>query len=275
MGKLTLGEIEIAYQISGRGDPLLLIGGFGMVKEAWGELATILSSFFQVITFDNRGVGESSVPETPFTIGDMAADAASLLNALGIDSAYVFGISMGGLIGQVMALDFTGRVKKLALGCTTHGGREAVAPSPDVMELLGKAADPTVPAEEAVRMRVPILFGERFLREHPDRLEAWVEMAVKYAPSPKGASAQMKALSRFNVRDRLGEIRCPVLVITGSEDRMMDPRNSELLAQRIPGARRYMVEGAGHLFFQERPREVGQVLKEFFQSSEECLKLRS
>ncbi len=76
----------------------------------------------------------------------------------------------------------------------------------------------------------------------------------------------MKALSRFNVRERLGEIGCPVLVITGSQDRMMDPENSRLLAARIPGARLYVVEGAGHLFFQERPEEVNRVLTEFFLS---------
>lgn len=266
MAKVNLGGVELAYQVHGHGDPLLLIGGFTMVKEAWAYQVEGLSKRFQVIAFDNRGVGESTVPQEPFSISDMAQDTVSLLDALGISSANIFGISMGGLIAQVMALDHPKHVRKVALGCTTHGGKEAVAPSPQVMELMAKAADPSLSPEQAVRMRVPILFGERFLKEEPRRLEEWVRMAVKYAPTPQGAALQMKALSRFNVRERLGEIGCPVLVITGSQDRMMDPENSRLLAARIPGARLYVVEGAGHLFFQERPEEVNRVLTEFFLS---------
>ncbi len=266
MPKLLVNGMEIAYEVEGRGDALLLIGGYTMVKEAWRELADRLSPHFTVITFDNRGVGQSTVPQEPFTISDMARDAAELVDQLGISSAHVFGISMGGLIAQVLALDHPQRVGKVALGCTTHGGREAVAPSQQVLELLAKAADPNIPPEEAVRMRVPFLFGPRFLKEKGDLVEKWVEMAVRYAPSPKGAEGQMRALSRFNSRERLSDIRCPVLVITGSDDRLIPPVNSELLAKRIPGAKLHIVEGAGHLFFIEKPDEVSQILKEFFSS---------
>jgi 3-oxoadipate enol-lactonase len=266
MPKAFVNGIEIAYKVEGRGDPLLLIGGYTMVKEAWQELADRLSPHFTVITFDNRGVGQSTVPQEPFTITDMARDAAELMGQMGISSAHVFGISMGGLIAQLLALDYPHKVGKVALGCTTHGGREAVAPSPQVLELLAKAADPNIPPEEAVRMRVPFLFGPGFLEEKRDLVEKWVEMAVRYAPSPKGAEGQMRALSRFNSRERLSDIRCPVLVITGSEDRLIPPENSELLAKRIPGAKLHMVEGAGHLFFVEKPDEVSQILKEFFSS---------
>ncbi len=264
MAKVNLGEVELAYEVHGQGDPLLLIGGFTMVKEAWTYQVEGLSKRFRVITFDNRGVGQSTVPQEPFSISDMAKDALGLLDALGVSSANIFGISMGGLIAQSMALEQPQKVKKMALGCTTHGGKEAVAPAPRVMELMAKAADPCLSPEEAVRMRVPILFGDRFLEEEPIRLEQWIAGAVKHAPTAQGAALQMKALSRFNVRERLQEISCPVLVITGSLDRMMDPENSRLLAQRIPGARLYVVQGAGHLFFVERPQEVNQVLMDFF-----------
>lgn len=266
MPKVSLGPIQLAYQVHGQGDPLLLIGGFTMVKEAWAYQIEGLSKRFEVIAFDNRGVGQSTVPQEPFSISDMARDAIGLLDALGISSANIFGISMGGLIAQSMALDYPKRVRKLALGCTTHGGKEAVAPKQEVMELMAKAADPSIAPQEAVRMRVPILFGERFLKEEPVRLQEWISGAIQHAPTPQGAALQMRALSRFNVRERLGEISCPVLVITGSQDRMMDPENSRLLAARIPGARLYMVEGAGHLFFLEKPEEVNRVLTEFFLS---------
>lgn len=265
MAKVSLGNIQLAYEVNGEGDPLLLIGGFTMVKEAWAYQVEGLSRKFRVITFDNRGVGDSTVPQEPFTISDMASDAIGLLDAIGVASANIFGISMGGLIAQAMALDHPGRVRKLALGCTTHGGREAVAPSPEVMQLMAKAADPSLPPEQSVRMRLPILFGERFLKEEPLRIQEWVSGAVRHAPTPQGAALQLKALSRFNVRERLGEIRCPVMVLTGSSDQMMDPENSRLLAQRIPGAKLHVLDGAGHLFFLEQPEEVNRVLQEFFQ----------
>lgn len=264
MAKALVNGLEIAYEIEGKGEPLVLIGGYTMVKEAWKQQVERLSSQFTVITFDNRGVGQSTVPQEPFTIADMASDTVGLLDHLGISSAHIFGISMGGLIAQVLALDYPERVKKVALGCTTHGGREAISPSPEVMDLLAKAADPTIPPEKAVRMRVPILFGQRFLEEKKDLVEQWVHMAIRYYPSPKGAQGQLKALSRFNSRGRLSEIRCPVLVITGSEDRLIPPENSNLLAQRIPGAMLHLVEGAGHLFFVEEPDEVSRILMEFF-----------
>lgn len=266
MARAKVKDIEMAYSIHGSGDPVFLIGGYTMVKESWGLQVAELARHFKIITFDNRGVGETTIPAGPFTIADMAADTVGLMDALGIDSSHVFGVSMGGLIAQILALDYPGRVKKIALGCTTHGGRHAVQPEKEVMELLAKAGDPKIPAEEAIRIRVPIIFSKRFIQEEPEKLEEFVRLSLKYWPTPEGAAGQMGALSVFNVKRRLDEISCPVLVITGSEDRMMPPENSRLLAEGIPGARLHMVEAAGHDFFHERPEEVNRVLIDFFKN---------
>jgi pimeloyl-ACP methyl ester carboxylesterase len=112
-------------------------------------------------------------------------------------------------------------------------------------------------------MRLPVVFAERFIREEPERLEQFVRSSVQHFPTAKGAAGQMGALSVFNVKKRLGEIRCPVLVITGAEDRMMPAENSRLLAEGIGGAEQYMVDGAGHSFFLEKPDEVNRVLIDF------------
>ncbi|MBW1686318.1 MAG: alpha/beta fold hydrolase [Deltaproteobacteria bacterium] len=264
MAKVEVRDIEIAYNIDGSGEPVVLIGGFTMVKEAWEFQVAELAKHFRVITFDNRGVGETAFPTGPFSVADMAADTAGLLDALGIDAAHFFGVSMGGLIAQILALDYPERVKKAALGCTTHGGRHAVQPEREVMEILGKASDPTIPVEEAVRLRLPVIFAERFIREEPERLEEFVQLSTRYWPTSEGAAGQLGALSVFNVKKRLGEIRCPVLAITGSEDRMMPPENSRLLAEGIAGAAHYVVDGTGHSFFLEKPDEVNGVLIDFF-----------
>jgi len=263
MAKIQVKGLQMAYEIDGIGEPLLLIGGFTMVKESWELQVAPLAKHFRVVSFDNRGVGETTVPSEPFTIAEMAADTVGLMDGLGIDSAHIFGVSMGGLIAQVLALDHPDRVKKVVLGCTTHGGRHAVQPQKEVMQLLGKAADPSIPVEESVRMRLPTVLSERFIREEPERLEEFVRSSVQYYPTPEGAAGQMGALSVFNVKKRLGEIRCPVLVITGAEDRMMPPENSRLLAEGIEGAELYMVDDAGHSFFFEKPDEVNGVLIDF------------
>lgn len=262
--RVKVNEVEIAYRVLGSGDPVVLIGGFSMVKESWGLQVQGLVKHFRVITFDNRGVGETSYPARPFTVSDMAADTVGLLDALAVARTHVFGVSMGGLIAQTIVLDYPDRVRKAVLGCTTHGGRHAVQASGDTMESLGKATDPTVPVEEAVRAWVPIMFSRRFIDEEPARLDDFVRFSIRNWPSPEGAAGQISALGVFNMRRRLGEIRCPVLAIAGSEDRMMPPENARLLAEGIPGAAHYIFQGAGHGFFFERPAEVNRVLIEFF-----------
>lgn len=264
MSKVKVEDIEIAYSVEGSGEPVMLIEGFTRVKESWRLQVEGLMKDFKIVTFDNRGVGETTVPTEPFTIADMAADTVGLMDALGIDSAHIFGVSMGGLIAQILALDYSDRVKKIALGCTTHGGRHAVQPAKDVMDVLAKASDATIPAEENIRMRVPIIFSQRFIREEPERLEEFIQSSLQFMPTPEGAAGQMGALSIFNVKRRLGEIQCPVLVITGSDDRMMPPENSRLLYEGIAGAELYMVDGAGHSFYFEKADEVNRVLIDFF-----------
>ena len=262
--KAKAGDIELAYTSKGEGEPLILIGGFTMVKEAWELQVADLSHHFRVIAIDNRGVGESTVTEPGFTIADMAADVVGLMDYLRIDKAHVFGVSMGGLISQTLALDHGSRIRKAALGCTSHGGRFAVAPDAEVMAQLAKTSDPGMPPEEAIRASLPIMYSERFIRENPEKIEELVAFSLRHQPTLKGTQGQMKALSFFNVKKRLGEIRCPVLVIAGDEDRMMPPENSRLLAEGIPGAELYIVKGAGHGFHVEKPDEVNRVLTAFF-----------
>lgn len=263
MPGVRVREVDIAYRVQGAGEPVVLIGGFTMVKESWGLQVGGLARHFRVVTFDNRGVGETRHPKGPFTISDLAADTVGLMDALDIGAAHVFGVSMGGLVSQMLALDHPGRVRKVVLGCTTHGGSHAVRPTAEVMAALGRATDPTVPVEEAVRDWAPVMFSERFLREEPARVAEFIRFSVQNWPTPEGAAGQIGALSVFNLRRRLGEIRCPVLAITGSEDRMMPPENANLLAEAIPGAEHYVVKGAGHGFFFEKPEEVNRVLIRF------------
>ncbi|MEW6443973.1 MAG: alpha/beta fold hydrolase [bacterium] len=264
MPKARVKELEIAYSLRGSGEPLVMVAGFTQTKETWGPVVSHLTRHFQVLTFDNRGVGETTFPAGNFTIADMAQDTVELMDALGIDNAYFFGVSMGGLITQTILLDRPQRVRKAALGCTSHGGRHAVQPAPEVMAGLSSMTDPNVAPRERMLRALPILYSDDFIRQQPERVEEFQEVAARYLPHPAGASAQFQALSYFNVKKRLSEIRQPVLVITGDQDRMMPPENSRLLAAGIAGAKLQLVEGAGHSFFHEQPQQVARALIEFF-----------
>ncbi len=263
MGIAKVNGINLSYDISGSGEPLLLIGGFGMTKEFWSTLLQLLSSRFQVIAYDNRGAGGSTVSPAPYAIGDMAGDAIGLIDALHMDSTHVFGVSMGGMIAQVLCANHPERIGKAVLGCTSQGGIHAVSPDSCVTEAFGQAANPDLSPEEAARLIVPYMFSENFIRNETERLEAFIRLSVDHCMIPDGAAGQMNALTGFDAESLPEEIRSPVLVVTGSDDLLIPPENSRMLARRIPQASLEIIEGAGHNFFFEKPQEVARLVIEY------------
>ena len=148
MPMAQLGALTLHYQVQGEGEPLLLIMGYRGSGFMWGEaFLALLAHHFRVITFDNRGTGLSDKPDTAYTIGMMADDAAALLTVLGIAQAYVFGVSMGGMIAQELALRYPRRVKRLILGCTSCGGPQAIVAAPEILRQF--LTTPGVPRAEA------------------------------------------------------------------------------------------------------------------------------
>ncbi len=264
MNCIQTNNIEISYDLYGAGEPLVLIGGFGMTKEFWRLQVPALAPHFQVLTFDNRGAGESTVPSEAFTLADMASDTIALMDALNIPSAHIFGVSMGGMIAQLLCMDYPGRIKKAVLGCTSHGGRHATQPDQGVMAALAQAANSALTPEEAARQLAPYLFSEPFVREEKERIEAFIRLSVANCISVEGAAGQMNALGCFNAETRLGEIHCPVLVVAGGGDRLIPPENSRFLSEKIPGAALRLIQNAGHNFFFEKSDEVNEILIDFF-----------
>ena len=228
----------------------------------WGEdLITPLSRYFQVITFDNRGTGKSDKPNAVYTIRMMADDAAGLLRYLGIQRANVFGVSMGGMIAQELALHHPKQVDRLVLGCTTCGGPQAgIAPVAVLEKLL---TPPDTPREEAIRRQWPVMFSPRFVQDNPTFLDQMTARSLAY-PTPLYSSVrQMMAIQSFNTYGRLGQIIAPTLVVTGEEDIIVPPANSHLLVNRIPGAILEMLPDVGHGFFWEQPQAIVELLSDF------------
>src|ERR1700680_250647 len=140
MPVVSVGEIELAYERSGAGPPLLLIMGMSGTALHWGEpFLHALRRDFEVIVYDHRGVGASTRLDGPITTAQLAEDAVGLLTALGIETAHIVGISMGGMIAQELALAYPERVRTLTLGCTYCGGEGSSLSPPEVLQRLSEA----------------------------------------------------------------------------------------------------------------------------------------
>jgi pimeloyl-ACP methyl ester carboxylesterase len=261
MPKTKVGDIHLYYEEQGQGEALLLIMGLGASTLSWGQQISTFAREFRVIAFDNRGAGRSDKPAVRYNIALFADDTAGLIDALGIDSAHVYGQSMGGFIAQELALRHPQRVRTLVLGSTSCGGRQAVVASPENLAILGmmNVLNPL----EAAERGLPLLYSSEFIARHRDAL---IERSLREAdlrPPPEAFGRQVQAAIRHNTFDRLTDIHCPTLVITGSDDKVVPPDNSRILAERIPGAELAVLPGAGHGYLVEKAAESNAMVLEF------------
>jgi 3-oxoadipate enol-lactonase len=232
----------------GAGPPVLLIMGLGMNATGWWRTIPVLSEF-RVIAFDNRGVGRSDRPPGPYTAAQMADDAVSVLDAAGVDRAHVYGISLGGMIAQEVALRHPGRVHALVLGATTAGGDALVPADEDVNAFVRLRAQMT--AEHAVWASVPINYARRTRLEGGERIAQDVAQRLRYPVEAEYYSAQLAAAHGHHAH--VEEIRAPTLVVHGEEDVLIVPENGKRLAAAIPGAELSLWSDAAHLYFTDEP----------------------
>ncbi len=237
--------------------PLLLIAGIPAVADDWRPLAKPLSARRRVIAYDNRGGGRSTVTEGPYSVEQLAGDAAALLDELGIRRADVFGMSLGGMIAQELAIGWPERVDRLILGCT-HAGPKNSAPQP--RETARAFAMETDDWGERIEALAPLAFAEGF---DGDRLEEFIAKKSRDGQDPVGYRGQIDAALGHDTYERLGEITAPTLIVTGDEDRIVPPLSSAVLHEAISGSRLAEIEGAGHLFFIEKPGESLEVVEGF------------
>jgi pimeloyl-ACP methyl ester carboxylesterase len=259
--------ITLAYEQVGdrSGTPLLLISGLGQQLHSWpdGFCAMLAERGYRVIRFDNRDAGRSTHPDFPppkplamlrrrwhprqYDLGDMAADAAGLLDALDIASAHVVGVSMGGMIAQTLAARYPDRVDTLVSMISTTGARRVGRPAWSTWRLMIAKPSRTRAefADRAVRMfrhigATAYPFDEAFVRE-------LAELAWDRDPSPRGVVRQLAAIMKSGDRtEELRTITAPTLVVHGDQDRMVHPTGGASTAAAIPGARLRTVHGIGH-----------------------------
>lgn len=248
MPTARIGDLDFYYERAGSGPPLLFISGTG------GDLRVKpnvfdgpLAKSFELLAYDQRGLGRSSKPDVAYTMADYADDAAALLDALGWASAKVVGVSFGGMVAQEFVLRHPGKVERLVLACTSPGGAGGASyPFHDIQHLKG---------EERAKHLIPVSDTRRdaaWAAANPDTHAQLVALgsAEPFADEPgraMGARRQLEARAGHDTWDRLGRIACPVMVAAGRFDGVALPATQERMASRIPGAQLRFFDG-GHLF---------------------------
>lgn len=265
MPKAHANGIEIYYETAGSGDPLILISGLGYGHWMWHKMVPGLAEHFQVITFDNRGVGESDKPDGLYTAQMLADDTAGLLEALDLEGAHVMGHSMGGFIAQALVLSKPDRVEKLILSATNFGGPNHI---PVTQEALAVLTDVEADPVERLRRGIVVSTAPGFAEEHPDMIEEWLNYRVEHPILPDPYNAQMAiglALQseEASFEPRLKDVQVPTLILFGEHDKVVPPGNAKLLDREIPNSTVHILPNAGHFFPFEVPEQAVGVIVEF------------
>jgi pimeloyl-ACP methyl ester carboxylesterase len=273
MSVARVNSIELYYEEHGRGDPLLLIMGLAADSTAWMFQVPAFAERYRTLVFDNRGVGRSSKPPGPYTIHEMADDAAGLLDVLGIARAHVVGVSMGGMIAQELVLRHPERVRGLVLACTfpepdaeaervrafsvSRFGGQVTASGETRIDV--SAIDPLMLFQHLL----PRVFNQSFIDRDLAKLLQIFGGALQFGFSMEAILGQVEAVMGHRATDRLHHIQAPTLVITGDADLLVSPANSDILAQNIPGAKLVKVPGGSHGFNFETPDVFNREVLDF------------
>ena len=248
------GGLRIAYEIRRRRFRrlpwMVLIQGLGFDRSGWKPVVRALGEHFALLLVDNRGSGRSDDPGRRLAVSEMAQDVVAVLDAARVARAHVVGASLGGMIAQEVAIAHPERVGTLVLACTTPGWPFAYPMPQESMTLMASAGRQG--GEAALRRHVRNALSPDTVRDRPELVDRLVDHQRTHRNGAAGWYAQLGAGARFGSL-RQASITAPTLVLHGSADRVVDPRNARLLAERIPGARLILFPRLGHLFFWEAP----------------------
>lgn len=278
--KVRVGDIDIAYRMFGSGEPILLISGASAGIGGW-DPSTLrsLSSNHTVVVFDGRGVGNTSMGSKPFSIQQLANDAAGLLDALNIQNTHVLGYSLGGHIAQQFAIEYPDKVNGLVLVATTCGGKDGVPKPHQVIklqsEIVNKSLNGIPITEEEITSLMSFSLGLEWIRMHPESIENIPDGRDLFAiVSPHTVKQQFdvgmewEATNWNGACDDLAKMAKPTLVITGTDDHAYMPHvNSLIIAGKIPGAWLVQIKDAGHAVTSQYPEKINRTLQTFLSTT--------
>ena len=269
---VTVNGIEMYYEEHGPsdGEPVLLIAGLSLNTTTWfRQIPALADAGYRVIPFDNRGAGRSGKPEIAYSVAMFADDTAGLMDALGVRSAHICGMSMGGMIAQELALRYPARVRSLALLCTTPGDRGSTQST----VRLGDPANEGLTPAEIFDRSLPWFYSEAYGGAHRDEIVRRAAENAHLRIDPAQFARQLGAIrgdadgrGGHDTLARLGQISVPTLVLAGRDDPLVPVENSRTLAREIPGARYVEYPMGRHYFHIELADAVNDELVRFFAS---------
>ena len=245
--------IDLYYEAQGDGDPLVFITGYAQDHTTWTPILPVFSKKYRTIVLDNRGAGQTVIPDGQFTIEDMADDVSALLDALNIKKASIIGISMGGFIAQALAIRHPEKVKGLVL-CST-GAKSPPRTSYALGTFAEELANGRMSRELYYKMVFPLLFSNNVFA-NPDMLKMIMYGMLASKSDPANMLRQLQAIRAFDLTARLGSIKAPTLVVHGSEDVLFPISYGKELAVGIPGAKIAVLEGGTHMAAMEMADKV-------------------
>jgi len=282
--KVHVGDIDIAYKMLGKGDPVLLFNGASDGMDAWDpSFLEGLSSNHMVIAFDTRGIGNTTTGFKPYTYQQLANDSAGLLDALKIPKADVMGYSLGSYIAEQLAIMFPDKVNSLLLVASSCGGKDHTPKPPEFIKLqsdiVNKSLNNVSISHEEMKELVSASLGSGWIRLHPESLDIPANITtlqqLKPGLPPEIANNQNNVGKHWEDNpnwsgacDELAKLAKPTLVITGTDDNMYQPHvNSLKIVEKIPGAWLVQIEDAGHAVMDQYPEEIAKILNTFLSST--------
>jgi pimeloyl-ACP methyl ester carboxylesterase len=280
--KVRVGDIDIAYKMFGKGEPILLFNGASDNMDAWDpSFLTGLSSNHTVIAFDQRGIGNTTAGSKPYTMLQLANDTAGLLDALKIPKADVMGYSLGSFIAQQLTVSHPDKVNRLILVATTCGGKDGIPKPPEfkksMAEMVNKSLNNVSISQEEMKELVSSSLGSGWIRLHPESLDIPENVTLQQAKpglTPETMKNQTnvgfawEATNWNGACDELAKIAKPTLVITGTDDNKYVPYvNSLKIVEKIPGAWLVQIKDAGHAVMDQYPEEMGKIMNTFLSTS--------
>jgi pimeloyl-ACP methyl ester carboxylesterase len=279
--KVQVGDIEIAYKMLGKGDPILLFNGVSDGMDAWDpSFLQILSSNHTVTVFDSRGLGNTTMGSKPYTSQQLATDAGGLFDALKIPKTDVLGYSLGSYIAQQFTIMYPDKVNTLTLVASSCGGKDHTPIPPEFLkmqsQIVNKSLNNVSISQEEMKELVSASVGSGWIKLHPDVLENIPTDFQQLKPglSPEAMNKQTNVAMEWvatnwsGACDELAKIAKPTLVIAGTDDNKLVPYvNSLKIAEKIPGAWLVQIKNAGHAVMDQYPEEMGKILNTFLSTT--------
>jgi pimeloyl-ACP methyl ester carboxylesterase len=279
--KVHVGDIDIAYKVFGKGDPIILHNGASDSMDVWDpSVLTGISSNHTVIVFDQRGLGNSTVGTKPYTYPQLANDTAGLLDALKMPKADVMGYSLGGHLAQAFTISHPEKVNRLILVATSCGGKEGIPKPPEFKKLQADVVNKSlhnIPITQELKALAVASLGSGWIKLHPESRAIPTNTTslqqLKPGLSPEIANKQNNLGIWENTNwsgacDEEAKLAKPTLIITETDDNDYMPHgNALILASKIPGAWLVQIKNAGHAVMNQYPTEIAKIVNTFLSTT--------